>query len=161
LGAPVRRRRTTVEEVVEFLLLIGTEQRADRLLQLALFPVEAFARVTVNSFKAAAPLFEEFSDLLALRGIELDLARQALEQLGRQRRSARPAAEERSTAGAARAAAAKPVSRGPIGRSHPSDAHGWEETSGHKTRRSAKEKDDEDEEAKPHSRAVIGHGFLP
>ena len=68
MRTPVRRWRTTVEEVVEFLLLIGTKHGADRGEQVALFLVEAVACLAVNLFKAVAALFEQPPDLIALSG---------------------------------------------------------------------------------------------
>jgi hypothetical protein len=165
LRTPVRWRRTTVQEVVEFLLLIGTKHGADCGEQVALFLLEAVPCFPVDLFEAVSALFEQLLDLIALRGVELNLAGQPIEQLGWECRSTRAATEQWAPARTwswPRSAAPEPVGThsGTLRRPHASDAHRREQAPGDKARRPTKKEDGQDEQPEPHPRAVIGHGAL-
>ena len=87
---------SAIQELVERWPADRAQDGADGGVEIALLLVEALARLAVHGVEAIAPLVEDLLHLVPLRGVELQLGREAIDEFRRQRRrAAGPAAEER------------------------------------------------------------------
>jgi hypothetical protein len=143
--------------------LIGTEDRADGGVQLALLGVETVTRVAVDLLELAAVFLDHGTQLRALRVVEANFGRQTVRRLRRHAcRAAGAAYERRRTAGPAPARKSPPIRPTEIvwRLSRPSrkirNVTPEDEAAG-----AAKTEHGEHEEREPDPRAVIVHGWPP